>query len=95
MADLLPSLSSDEEDNLDADEESLNDDINEDFEFGGILVRFRHLNVLFLFVFNGFSHNLALFPFLKNRVKMEECRLLYGVAHKLRRGGLTGQPWKF
>jgi hypothetical protein len=40
MATLLPSLSSDEEDNVKAqeDDQVSDDEVNEDFEFGGILV---------------------------------------------------------
>lgn len=53
MATLLPSLSSDEEDNLEmqrnADEESLGDEVNEEFEFGGVLVRRQILSRLVLF----------------------------------------------
>lgn len=42
MATLLPSLSSDEEDNnkLDSDSEGEDDEVNRDFSFGGILVRY-------------------------------------------------------
>jgi hypothetical protein len=41
MATLMPSLSSDEEDNgkVQENETTSDDEVNEDFEFGGILVR--------------------------------------------------------
>ncbi len=39
MATLMPSLSSDEEDNDVESESEEDDDVNHDFSFGGILVR--------------------------------------------------------
>jgi hypothetical protein len=39
MADLLPSLSSDEEKDHDGSEDEENDEINQDFVFAGLLVR--------------------------------------------------------
>jgi hypothetical protein len=46
MATLLPSLSSDEEDNVKAqeDDQVSDDEVNENFEFGGILVSTRTLD---------------------------------------------------
>jgi hypothetical protein len=48
MTTLLPSLSSDEEDNNkhDSDSEGEDDEVNRDFSFGGILVRYAASRVV-------------------------------------------------
>ena len=67
MATLLPSLSSDEEDNVpangkkeiiesDDDGDSSDDEVNEDFEFGGLLVSQRD-DFLVLFTLCSFNTN--------------------------------------
>ena len=51
MATLLPSLSSDEEnDPLNDSEEEEVDDISQDFIFGGLLVRLTKVSIWFIFL---------------------------------------------
>jgi len=65
MATLLPSLSSDEEDNVlqnESDDEDDNaDEVNHDFSFGGILVRFVTLHCASFFSTNPLTLPLDLF----------------------------------